>query len=154
MKQGPEEYFKAGLVLLKRGNDREAAKAFRRAHEMAPSEPRYLSYFGLCLARVERRTKEAVRLCEKAAREDFYRSDIFLNLGRVYLLAGNRKKAYGAFRQGHRVDRTDRELRAELEKMGMRRPPVLGFLRRENPVNRIAGKVRDKLTLRKSGRTR
>jgi Flp pilus assembly protein TadD len=121
MEQGAEEYFKAGVILLKRGDDREATEAFRRALEMEPSEPRYLSYFGLCLARVKKRTKEAVRLCEKAAKEDFYRPDIFLNLGRVYLLAGNRKKAYEAFRQGHRVDKSDRELRAELEKMGVQR---------------------------------
>jgi tetratricopeptide (TPR) repeat protein len=109
MAQGPEEYFKAGLVLLKSGNDREATEAFRRALELAPSEPEVpLLPRAVPGAGSSGGPKRRFGCARKRRERIFCRPDISLNLGRVYLLAGNRKKAYDALRQGHRVDRTDR----------------------------------------------
>jgi len=146
--QDPEEFYTAGIFLVKRDRVKEALSAFRQALEIKKDEPRYLSYFGYCLAKAEGRTKEGAALCERAVQKEFYRVELFINLGRVYLLAGNRKKAHMAFRKGLALDRENREIRGELDRMGIRRPPVLPFLDRKNPVNKLAGKVLFKLRLR------
>ena len=61
-----EEYFKAGLFLLKRNKTKEALSAFRQALASREHDPRFMSYTGLCLALAEGRTKEGITLCEKA----------------------------------------------------------------------------------------
>lgn len=143
-----EELYKAGLFLLKRDKVKEALSAFKRALNIKIKEPRYMSYTGLCLALAEGRIKEAVALCEKAVSMEFYRSELFLNLGRVYIAMGNKKKAHMAFRKGMALDRDNRSLRIELERMGYRKPPVFPFLDRQHPINKVAGKVLHRLRLR------
>ena len=143
-----EDYFRAGMLFLKREKYREALSAFKRALELQELDPRYLSYTGFCLAHVEKRGRDAVDLCEKAVRIEFYRPELFLNLGRVYLMAGNKRKAHQTFWKGFALDRDNKELRAELEKMGTRKPPVFPFLDRKHPLNRIIGKALYKLRLR------
>ena len=143
-----EELYKAGLFLLKRDKVREALLAFKRALSIKGKEPKYMSYTGLCLAIAEGKMREAVLLCEKAVSMEFYRSELFLNLGRVYIAMGNRKKAHMAFRKGMALDRDNRSLRVELERMGFRKPPVFPFLDRQHPINKVAGKVLYRLKLR------
>ncbi len=60
-----DDYFRAGMLFLKREKYREALSAFKHALEIQNREPRYLSYTGFCLAHVEKRSKEAVLLCER-----------------------------------------------------------------------------------------
>jgi Flp pilus assembly protein TadD len=143
-----EELYKAGLFLLKREKVREALVAFKRALSIKDTEARYMSYTGYCLAVSEGKTKEAVMLCEKAAEKEFYRPELLLNLGRVYLLAGNRRKAHMAFRKGMTLDRENNELKSDLELMGVRKSPVIPFLDRKHPINKLAGKVLYRLHLR------
>jgi len=143
-----EELYKAGLFLLKRDKVKEALSAFKRALKIKSNEAKYMSYTGLCLAIGEGKMREAVILCEKAVSMEFYRSELFLNLGRVYIAMGNRKKAHLAFRKGMALDRDNRSLRVELEKMGFRKPPVFPFLDRQHPINKVAGKVLYRLRLR------
>ncbi len=144
----PEEFFKAGLFLLKRNKLAEALAAFKKALYLRSEEPRYMSYTGLSLALAHGKTKEAILLCERAVQKEFFRQELFLNLGRVYLISGNRRKAHVAFRKGMALDRENRMLRGELEKMGVRRPPVFQFLDRRHPINKVAGKVLHRLRLR------
>ena len=115
-----EELFKAGLFLLKRDKTRDALTAFRAAYLQKENEPRYMSYTGVCLALAEGKTRDGVKLCEAAVGKEFYRAELFLNLGRVYLLAGNRKKAHQAFRKGMALDKESRDLRSELERAAWR----------------------------------
>jgi len=143
-----EDYFRAGMLFLKREKYREALSAFRHALDLQKLEPRYLSYTGFCLAHVEKRSRDAVDLCEKAVRIEFYRPELFLNLGRVYLLTGNKRKAHQTFWKGYSLDRDNRELRSELEKMGIRKPPVFPFLDRKHPLNKVVGKALYNLRLR------
>jgi tetratricopeptide (TPR) repeat protein len=144
----PEEFFKAGMFLLKRDRVKEAHAAFKQALFLQERDPRYMSYTGLTLAMAMGKTKEAVLLCEKAVQKEFFRAELFLNLGKVYLLAGNRKKAHIAFRKGMTLDRDNRTLRGELEKMGIRKPPVFKFLDRRHPVNKLTGKMLHRMRLR------
>jgi tetratricopeptide (TPR) repeat protein len=144
----PEEFFRAGVFLLKRDKAREALIAFKHALQMKGAEPRYKSYFGVSLALSEGKVKEALLFCESAVEKEFYRAELFLNLARVYLMAGNRRKAHAVLRKGLAIDRDSRDIRQELDKMGIRKPPVLPFLDRRHPLNKLAGKVLHRLRLR------
>ena len=52
-----------------------------------------LSYFGLCLALVQKKFKPAIDLCKRAIELQFYSADHHANLARVFMVAENRKKA-------------------------------------------------------------
>lgn len=146
--EDPEEYYKAGVFLLRRSRNREALLAFKQALELRPTDPRYMSYFGLALALSENRVRESLKICENSVEKEFFRSELYLNLGRVYIMAGNRRKAHTAFRKGLALDRENFELKKELERMGVRKGPVLPFLDRRHPLNKLAGKVLHRLRLR------
>ena len=144
----PEEFYKAGRFLLKRDKVREALMAFKQALQLKETEPRYKSYFGLSLALSEGRVKEALLFCESAVEKEFFRAELFLNLARVYLMAGNRKKAHAVLRKGLAIDKDNKDIRQELDRMGIRKAPVLPFLDRRHPINKVAGKVLHRLRLR------
>jgi hypothetical protein len=82
-----------------------------------------------------------------ARKEEPKNSDIYLNLGRVHLLTGNRKQAIQVFRLGLRHGRNSRII-AELTALGLRKEPPLPFLQRSNPVNKFLGKLMTRLWLR------
>jgi len=146
--EDPEDYFKAGLFLLKRERYQQALGAFRQALSLKKDDARYMSYFGLCLAKATGRVREGATLCETAARKEFFRPEMFLNLGMVYVLGNEKKKAHMVFRKGLSIDRDNADIKAELMKMGVRKSPVFPFLDRQSPVNKLAGKVLSRLHLR------
>jgi Flp pilus assembly protein TadD len=49
----PEDLFQSGISHLRKHRGRQALEALRLAAELQPHEPRYISYYGLCLATVE-----------------------------------------------------------------------------------------------------
>lgn len=142
-----ERYFQAGKALLGRDQHREAMMAFELAMKSKPQEPLYHSYYGLTLALSRVRGDEALRLCEQATQNCFH-PDVYLNLGRVFLMTGKRGQAFGAFRRGLQIDRTHPEILACMSAMGMRRKPVLPFLPRDHAVNKWAGITLARLGLR------
>ena len=144
----PDELFNTGVAFLGKGKPGEALAAFRAALAKREGNPRYMSYAGYALALAGGKTKEAVKLCESALRVEFFQPEQYLNLGRVYLIAGNRRKAHQIFWKGHSIDPSDGALLAEIEKLGIRKPPVLPFLKRGNALNRIIGKTFYMLRLR------
>lgn len=100
------------------------------------------SYLGYGIARYQRQVKEGLRLCEHAVKTQFYQADNHLNLARVQMLAKNRKAAIAALTQGLALDPRHEGLRALKAELGLRRKPVLGFLKRDNPVNKTLGRIR------------
>lgn len=145
----PEEFFKAGVFLMKRDRLKEAYQAFRRAFDDKGGDPRYMSYYGYMLAKVGGRLKEGLVLCERAAAREFYRPELYYNLAQVYMLIGNRRKAYETLRKGMSLDKSNKDIVRELEKMGIRKPPVFPFLDRKSAINKMAGKVLYRLRLRR-----
>jgi Flp pilus assembly protein TadD len=137
-----EALYCSGMQML-RQDERvyEAVTVFERAWRTRPLEARYASYYGLSLALSGGRLRDAEALCEHAVKLDSSRSDLFCNLGRVRLLRKDRRGAYGAFKRGLSVDRNDRFIRHEMSKMGERRSPVLPFLPRRHPLNKVLGLV-------------
>jgi Tfp pilus assembly protein PilF len=134
-----EEFYTLGMDALKQGNTVDALELLEKAVSETRN-PRYCSCLGICLAKGKRDFKRAVSLCKEAIRNDPKNSLHFLNLGRVHLLAGQKKDAIRIFYMGLR-HQNNQEITAELKKLGTRRPPVIPFLARENPLNKFLGKL-------------
>lgn len=125
--KNPEKLFDFGLLMLKANKVWKALLAFKQAYEIKPKEARFLSYYGLCIAKVEKNATKAIPLCEKAVEKNIFHADLFCNLGKVYLQKRDRKKAYNAFIKGLSIDKRNKELINELKKMGIRKQPFFTF---------------------------
>jgi len=143
-----EEQFRCGLVEFEAGRVEQALEHFRNAQKLDPARPSFRSYFGLCLGLSERRFDKALELCRSAAKEEFYNAALYHNLARVHLAFGFKAEAIRYLRRGLMIDPKCRPILAELEGLGRRRGPVLRFLRRQNPLNRWLGVVRQRLQRR------
>jgi tetratricopeptide (TPR) repeat protein len=101
-----------------------------------------LSYFGLCLALVQKKYKPAIDLCKRAIELQFYNVDHYANLGRVYVAAGNRKKAIEIVEQGLKPHPDDETLLQVRKELGVRAKPPVPFLDRAHPINVTLGQAR------------
>lgn len=108
------------------------------------------SYLGYGVARYKRNVAQGVRLCKHSIKLEWFQPDNYLNLARTCLLSDKYKReALEAVRDGLKVDPDHPELLNLYAELGVRRPPVLGFLPRGNFVNRMLGSLRSTFT--KSG---
>jgi hypothetical protein len=115
----------------------------RLAESGEPAMPGlFYSYLGYGIARCQGKVKEGLQLCQHSIKVEFYESENFLNLARTCLLARDRGGAVRAIRKGLKVDPQNLELLALYRDLGIRQEPVLSFLSRTNPVNRLLGRVR------------
>ena len=147
----PEEMFRRGLAHLKRRAHKEAASCFQQAIDLSREGPakspsmRYISYLGLALSMNDGRSEEAVKLCRQALKREFYDADLLCNLGIVYLRNRQRGPAFDAFERGLKLKPDHYRILAALERTNKRAKPMFGFLSRDHPVNRIAGRLRWRL---------
>jgi hypothetical protein len=101
------------------------------------------SYLGYGMARFNKKVTEGVRLCKHAVKLEFYQTENYINLARACMLHNrHRREAFEAVRDGLKIDPDNPELRELHRILGMRRPPVLSFLGRSNPLNRLLGSLR------------
>jgi tetratricopeptide (TPR) repeat protein len=107
-----------------------------------PKDASGLSYFGLCLALIRKQFKPAIELCRRAIDLEFYNGDHYANLARVYLAAGNRKKAVETADNGLKLVPEHDYLLAVRKSLGIRARPAVAFLDRTNPVNVSLGQAR------------
>lgn len=105
----------------------------------------FYSYLGYGIALVEQRVHEGVKLCRHAIKVEFYQPDNYLNLARTLLLANDRRAAVDAVQRGLKIDPHHPQLVDLGRELGVRRAPVLPFLSRNNPLNRILGSLRHHL---------
>ena len=111
----------------------------------ATVDPKYvegLSYLGLCLALVERKYKPAIDLCKKAIEAQFYEGAHYVNLARVYLAAGQRKKAVEIVEDGLKILPEHVGLLRTRQEFGVRSRPAVPFLSRSNALNQAIGRAR------------
>ena len=141
--------FRKGIDLVDAGRYRDALGFFSGAIEIdktakygGPIEPRYLSNYGLCLGLTRANVRKALECCRTAIRNEPHNADFWWNLGQVALLVGRRGEAYKALQRGLAVDPGHEGIRRDLKRMGIRRPPALSFLARENPLNIMLGRAR------------
>jgi len=142
--------FKTGLTLLRDRHADQALPHMRRAVELEKSNPYYMSYLGVVLARSEGKWGEAERLCDSAVRMKRNQAQLYLNLAEVYAAAGRRSDAKEALESGLKFARRDVRLSIAMSKLTSRRAPVLSFLSRKHPLNRQLGMLRHR-TMRMLG---
>jgi tetratricopeptide (TPR) repeat protein len=142
-----ETRFRRGLDALQDGRTLEAMALFEAALELErrlgarTPQARYLSYYGLCLAQEEARRRDGAEFCRQAIALEFFNADLYWNYGRVLLVSDRRKEAFAAFVKGLSVQQNHQEILRELAKMGWRKPPLLPFLSRSNPLNVALGRM-------------
>lgn len=141
-----EELFVKGLEAIEQHHLYLARTCLEQALALERS-PEICSYLALCRAQTGGRFNEAIALAEEAVAGAPTNSWFYLNLGKVYLLAGDRKKSLDFLRKGLQFDRNPAILR-ELEAQGTRKPPLFARLKRDHPLNRFAGMLLSRLGLR------
>ena len=133
------DQFGQGMVALDSGDQGAALEHFRSAHRLEPGSPRYRSYYGMSLGLAERRFEEALQLCRSAAKEEFFNPVLYHNLARVHLAFGFKAEGIRYLRRGLMIDPDDELIQQSLVALGVRRAPVLRFLRRRHLFNRWLG---------------
>jgi len=108
----------------------------------SPKDASGLSFFGLALALMSKKYKPAIDLCRRAIDLEFYNGDHYANLSRVYLAAGNRKKAVETADQGLKLVKGNDYLNRVRRSLGVRARPAVPFLDRTNPINVSLGQAR------------
>ncbi len=103
-----------------------------------------LSYYGLCLALHRGRIKEAAEFCWLGVEKDHYNPDSYHNMARVWVAGRSRRKAVEAIEKGLALDPRHKGLVQLRTEIGLRRPPVVPFLHRDNPLNVSLGRMRAK----------
>jgi len=107
-----------------------------------PKDASGLSYFGLSIAMMRKQMKPAIDLCRRAIELEFYNGDHYANLARVYVVAGNRKKAVETADQGLKLMPEHEYLLEVRKSLGQRSAPPVPFLDRTNPINVSLGQAR------------
>lgn len=138
------ELIEAGTSALGFGEVLKALALFERAAEIE-STPTVRSSLAFCLARERGQIRAGRRICEELVAADPENLFHLLNLGRIRLLEEDRQGAIKAFRQGIEIA-PHPQLIAELNALGIRKPPVIGLLHRDNLLNKYLGRLRDYLS--------
>jgi len=134
-----EELFDKAMDALKSGNSGEAVQLLEQAVGLE-RRPIFCSNLAVCLAKEKKDIKRAISLCKEAIKSEPKNSIHFLHLGKVHIMANQKKEAIRIFCMGLRHSE-NRDIIAELNRIGRRRPPVIPFLDRSNPLNRVLGKI-------------
>lgn len=141
-----EEIFEKGVLALENGHIYLALACFEEAASLDRS-PLHCSYLAFCLAKVRSQFAEAVALCREAVKKDPGNAVHYLHLGRVYVMAEQKKRALMVLRRGLRCENREMILH-ELAMIGDRKKPVLPKLDRGHPLNRYLGIILGRLGLR------
>jgi tetratricopeptide (TPR) repeat protein len=97
---------------------------------------------GVAIAATEQKWAEAEEMCRSAIRMSRRQAQLYLNLAEVYVGADRKQDAADTLVRGLRYAPHDRRLKLSLDRLAIRRPPVLRFLPRTHTVNRNLGKLR------------
>lgn len=150
----PSEYVASIKSLLRSRKMRDAYALIQHAVVLYGNDPFLLSYFGYLQARVEGKYRHGIDACTRAvalyekmtlageeATDEKNTAYLYLNLSKAYTAAGKRKNAIDALNSGLKHDRHNREVKAELERLGIRRLIPIPFLNRSNFLNELIGKM-------------
>lgn len=132
-----------GEKLVQAGRLEEALRHFNQLQSQKGGNPVVASYLGMLHALHQKQTFQGLEACKKAAHLETDEPLCYLNLARVYLVAMNDR--YHAVKAVHRGLKSRNATREHLfrfyKNIGIRRDPPLKFLHRDNPVNKVLGKL-------------
>jgi len=143
-----EDVIQLGILYVKEGNFREGFRLLKEAMgkfdgKSQQETPAVLqSYYGLCLAALNHDVKNGMEHCRVALKREFFLPDLYLNLGKVYLLANQKANAVHVFYRGLKLDDDHKEICSELRRLGLRENRAISFLARSHFINRILGQLR------------
>jgi hypothetical protein len=100
-----------------------------------------MSWYGLTLVLVERNSNLGVSLIDQALRAG-PSPELLLNSARAHLALNQRERAVRAIARALELWPEDARLLVAKEALGWRARPVLSFLSRNNPLNRMLGRLR------------
>ncbi len=141
-----EDRIARAVALFNRGDYARCHALLQDCGAEGERDPRVRAFLAASRSMVNGRVREGVVACIEAIRGAFYIPDLYCALGVLLLRVGDRGKAYAAFQRGLRLDPRHGGIRARIRDMGERRGPVLAFLDRANPANRVLGRVRAQLS--------
>lgn len=122
-------------------NDMEGAHhLFTKAYHLDPENPRINSWLGYTTALFEKKVQRGKDLCDKAIKSNVPDAMFYRNIGKVYLLMGNKRAAIGAFAKGLQLDKNNRGILNEWKALGFRRKPFFGGMDRDHWLNVKMGK--------------
>ena len=137
--ESSEEKFKQGMQFLKDNNLEKATRSFEKAYKEDKENAMYMSYYGMCAAMRWGEIGLGIELCTRAVKKEFYKTEYYINLSRVYIKADNKKGAISVLKKGLRFDPENDIIHEELVKLGARKKPVIPFMNRSNPINKFLG---------------
>jgi tetratricopeptide (TPR) repeat protein len=143
-----EEQIRQAIELTREEQYREALELFEKnlaAVDGGSVQQKRLaayafSFYGVCMAKVQRRYGQAVQCCQISLKHNFLDPEHHHNLALVYLERGDRARAVETLNAGLRLDSRNRRIHRVFDEIGRRRPPVIPFLSRNNLLNIWLGK--------------
>jgi len=141
-----ERLFAKGLEALAGSNTLSALSCFEKAINIKYS-PVISSYYAFCIAKERGQVSKAISLCKEAIKKEPNNSLPYLNLGRIYLIDNNKADAIKTFREGLNYE-ANQQIVDELNRLLIRKQPIVTFLKRSNPINKYLGIILKKLRLR------
>jgi len=136
----PKQLFAIGIAAVDNGDTLNGLLFLEKTGEVFWKDPVFCSYLAVCLARERQKFCMAVNLCMDSIAVEPKEPLHYLNLGRVYLAAGNKKEAIRAFHNGL-LKGYNKKIHSLLNVLGQRKPPVIPFLDRSHPLNVFLGKL-------------
>jgi tetratricopeptide (TPR) repeat protein len=142
MREARKEY-QLGRTFFEKGQWKSAARHFGQAERRSGREDVYQHLYRSChgLSLVYCGDVSGLNLCRNAAGVETVHAEVFLNLALAELRLQHRKRACQAVSRGLKLDPRHKALLTLRRKMGIRRPPLLPFLKRDNPLNKWLGKA-------------
>ena len=141
-----EQLVAKGLEALTNEHEYLALTCFEQAIRMEWGATA-CSCLAYCRAKLKGNYAEAILLARKALDAEPGNSLHYLNLGKVLLMAGQVVEGIGMLRQGLRHGE-NLDIIKELERLGVRKPPIFKNLPRSHPLNRYPGIVLSRLGVR------
>lgn len=137
--------FNQGLSLYRAEQYDAALKSFRKAVatdnllDLKNSDPLLVSYYGVSLAKVQKKYDVAQKLCRQAQKRGADLPDVFFNLGEVYEAANKPENAISVYREGFRRHPDETRFLVALERNSPRGKLFFPFLGRQHFVNKYLG---------------
>lgn len=137
--------FNQGLALYRAEQYEAALEAFRKAVvsdsvlDLKNSDPLLMSYYGVSLAKVQKKIDVAQKLCRQAQKRASDIPDVFFNLGEVYEAANKPTKATAVYREGYRRHPDESRFLTALERTSPRGRLPFPFLGRTHFLNKYLG---------------